>query len=70
MHLTKEGSGVLKRHKKKAKHLLLDPENFIDNGSRGIFVPQNLLQKYKLVEGATVTGPIRNGQGIRTWAMC
>jgi len=63
MPLAKEGSGVLKRHKKKKKHLLLDPEKFIDNGGRGIFVPQALMQKYKLVEGAAVSGPVRRGQG-------
>jgi transcription termination factor Rho len=63
MPSAKEGSGVLKRHKKKAKHLLIDPEKFIDNGNSGIFVPQFLMQKYKLVEGAAVTGPIKNGRG-------
>lgn len=72
MPLVKERSGVLKRHKSKVRHLLLDPEKFIDNGGKGILVPNDLFQRYKLVEGATVTGPVRESnrgpilQGIKT----
>jgi transcription termination factor Rho len=51
------GGGLLKRYKNKA--LLVDPTIPFDFKSEGIHVPQQLLRKYRLVEGAAVTGPFR-----------
>lgn len=54
--LSKEGNGVLKRHKE--KNLLLDPQSFVTDRNDGILVPHSLLRQYQLVEGVTVTGPV------------
>jgi transcription termination factor Rho len=68
--LSKEGNGVLKRYKE--KNFLLNPETFIDDRTDGILVPYNLLRQYQLVEGVTVTGPVRENnkrpilQGVKT----
>ncbi|UCH93145.1 MAG: transcription termination factor Rho [Candidatus Aminicenantes bacterium] len=58
------GSGVLKRHRNKT--LLVDPTGFTGNRINGtsILLPNQLMQKYQLVEGATVTGPAREGDGV------
>ena len=42
--------------------MLLNPENFIDNPETEILVPDVLVRKFKLVEGATVTGPVKRGK--------
>lgn len=68
--LSKEGNGVLKRHKE--KNFLLDPETFVNNRNDGILVPYNLLRQYQLVEGVTVSGPVSQKnrrpilQGVKT----
>ncbi len=54
-----EGSGILKKNKRKERYLLLDPQKFIDNINEGIHVPNDLVQRYKLVEGAAITGSIK-----------
>ncbi|MGE5341014.1 MAG: transcription termination factor Rho [Candidatus Omnitrophota bacterium] len=56
--------GVLKKYKNKA--VLLNPENFVDRSDDEILVPQPLIQKYRLVEGAMVAGPVKkSGKGFR-----
>ncbi len=56
-------SGLVKRYKDKT--LLLDPEKPFDSGGKGIRVPEQLVKKYQLVEGAAVTGPVRkNKKGL------
>ncbi|MCK4766082.1 MAG: transcription termination factor Rho [Candidatus Aminicenantes bacterium] len=53
----------MKRHKKKA--ILVDPEYFLDHDEKKIFVPEQLVQSYKLSVGAQVSGPVRRGkQGL------
>lgn len=57
------GSGVLKRHKKKA--LLVDPAYFFDHDEKKILVPEQLVQSHKLLVGVEVSGPVRRGkQGL------
>ena len=55
--MPKNGSGVLKRLK--GKTMLLDPVEYFRSGAGGILVPKELMRKYQLVEGAAVTGPVR-----------
>ena len=55
--MTETHSGILKLSKKGAGHLV-DPANLKDK----IYVPHNLVRQYHLPEGATVAGPVRNGQ--------
>ncbi len=70
MSTQEDGSGVLKRYKKRA--VLLDPQGFIDSGAQGILVPESLIREYKLVDGATVSGPVRQSdkgrilEGVKT----
>ena len=54
-----QSGGVLKRHRN--KHLLVDPTGFTGNDINGgsILMPKELIREYQLVEGATVTGPVR-----------
>ena len=49
--------GVLRKYKNKA--VLMDPENFVDPNDHEILVPMPFIQKYKLVEGATVCGTVK-----------
>ena len=62
--MTQIGSGVLKHHRNKP--LLVDPTGFTGNEINGnsIVLPKELMRKYKLVEGATVTGPVRKSYGL------
>ena len=55
--MQQSGSGLLKRFKDKA--ILMDPLKFFDLDAGGIRVPQQLIQKYNLVEGAALTGPVK-----------
>lgn len=56
-------SGLLKRYKDKI--LLLDPEQPLDTGGRGVRIPEQLVRKYGLVEGVSLTGPVRrNKKGL------
>jgi transcription termination factor Rho len=50
-------SGVLVK-KSKNNALLTDPGEYFDGNTEGILVPASLVQRYKLVEGVTVTGPV------------
>jgi len=54
-----EASGLLKQHKGKA--MLIDPDSFLENKSRGILVPHALVKQYKLVNGVKVSGPVKKG---------
>jgi len=58
--MPKNGSGVLKRHK--GKSMLLDPVEYFSSGADGILVPKELMREYRLVEGAAVTGPVRESK--------
>ncbi|MCP5104241.1 MAG: hypothetical protein GY950_12715 [bacterium] len=57
------GSGLLKRYKDKT--LLVDPEEVFISGIGGrnsLRVPEHLIRKYQLVEGAAVTGAVRRNK--------
>ncbi len=58
-------SGVLKRHKNKT--ILVDPTGFMGSELNGesILVPDQLIRKYHLKEGSTITGPVRESYGIK-----
>jgi len=57
------GNGLLKRYNNKI--LLLDPENPFDPGGKEIRVPEQLVRKYGLIEGAAITGPLgKNKKGL------
>ncbi len=61
--MTQIGSGILKRHKGKA--LLLSPEISLYHSNEGILVPESLVRKYQLVEGAAISGKVRKDrQGL------
>jgi transcription termination factor Rho len=54
----KNKTGVLITKQPKNKALLVDPEDYFDGNTEGIKVPPALVKKYKLVDGATITGPV------------
>jgi transcription termination factor Rho len=59
------GSGVLKQYKVKGKNkaVLIDPADFSDIDVDSIRVPEPLVRKFKLTEGAEISGPVRqNGR--------
>jgi len=62
--MPQSGSGVLKRYKSKGKSkaLLVDPADFSSGSAEGILVPDQLIKKFNLVEGVSVTGDV-HGQG-------
>jgi transcription termination factor Rho len=53
----KSGRGILRRTKS-GGGLLIDPSQRLDE----IWVPAKLVKRYRLVEGATVTGPVQAGR--------
>ena len=57
-------SGVMKRHRNKT--LLVNPAGFNseDMNGKSIVVPEGLIREYRLVEGATVTGQVRENGGF------
>jgi len=55
--MTDMHSGILKLSKKGAGHLV-NPADITDR----VFVPNKLVRQYRLSEGATIAGPVRNGQ--------
>jgi len=57
-----EGSGIFKRQKNKG--MLLNLERFLDD-EENIFVPDSLVRQYQLIEGATVSGLVREGETDR-----
>lgn len=59
MPLAKEGIGVLKIVKNKAHSLLLEPGKYVDDSDPIILAPRALIEKYSLVEGATICGPVK-----------
>jgi transcription termination factor Rho len=59
--MTETTTGVLKRTKKGAG-VLLDLTRSFGPGTRGVLVPARLMQQAHLVEGATITGPVRSGR--------
>jgi transcription termination factor Rho len=59
--MTETTSGILKRTKKGAG-VLLDLTRSFGPGARGVVVPARLMQQVHLVEGATITGPVRGGR--------
>ena len=59
--MTEMTTGVLKRTKKGAG-VLLDLTRSFGPGTRGVLVPARLMQQVRLVEGATITGPVRSGR--------
>ena len=59
--MTETTTGVLKRTKKGAG-VLLDLTRSFGPGTRGVLVPARLMQQLHLVEGATITGPVRSGR--------
>ncbi len=56
--------GLLKKDKK-GSFTLRDPKRSFRRGPRDVIVPLTLIRKYKLSEGAAVTGPVRKGR----WAI-
>ncbi|MCP5048575.1 MAG: transcription termination factor Rho [bacterium] len=61
--MSRSGSGVVKLYKVKnrSRALLVDPIEYDGSEVNGIRVPEQLIRNYNLVEGASVTGPVRNG---------
>jgi len=58
-------TGILKLYNNKKKALLVDGENLLYGYEQGIFVPQTLVRKYYLAEGARISGPVKNnGNGM------
>jgi transcription termination factor Rho len=53
-------NGILKRTKKGAG-VLRDPAQPLHPGTHEVLVPAQLMREHNLVEGATVTGPVRKG---------
>jgi transcription termination factor Rho len=64
--MNRNQSGVLKQYKVKGKSraVLVDPEEFSGSDFQGIRVPEPLVRRFNLVEGAAVTGRVRE-QGNR-----
>lgn len=62
MPKAKTGKGIFRRHKNKA--VLVNGEQFNTGFEDLIRVPEALVKKYKLMNGATVTGPLKkSGRG-------
>jgi transcription termination factor Rho len=59
-----KGKGKVKA-KSKIRGLLVDPAEYTGSDVEGIYVPEQLLRKYNITEGATVTGRVKNdGRGM------
>ncbi|MCP4155847.1 MAG: transcription termination factor Rho [bacterium] len=50
-------NGILKKHKK--KFILFNPQETFDSTEDGIIVPAKVVDKFKLVEGVAISGPVR-----------
>lgn len=61
--MTQTGSGLLKHFKDKS--YLVDPGELFSLDTAKILVPPQLIKSFKLVEGAVITGPVReNAKGF------